>query len=357
MVTFLENMSLAGRNTFGVDALAPFWAEFTDVDSLREILIEARRIAVPWYVLGGGSNVLLTGNFPGVVIHPSGGDINIVDSSHDGSVTVRVDAGVVWDDFVAWAAERGLGGVENLSLIPGQVGASPVQNIGAYGAEAKDTITSVEYMDAETLELCRLSGAECRFGYRDSIFKGELRGCAIVTAVEFALRTTPIYNIRYGELFDRVQQYGGTDVIAPIEALGNIRRAVIDIRRAKLPDPERVGNAGSFFKNPLITAAHATRLRVLYPDMPSYVLGCEPSAASSPLAQLPMEKIPAGWLIDKAGWKGYRSGTVGVHASQALVLVNHGGATACEVLNLARRVIDDIKARFDIEISMEVNVL
>lgn len=338
MTNFTDNFALRGRNTFGLDATAPYWAEFRTAGELRDIILACRERGLPWYVLGGGSNIILTGNFPGVVIHPAADGITLPEPG-----LVRAEAAVVWDDLVAWTVECGLGGLENLSLIPGHAGAAPVQNIGAYGAEAKDTIETVEYFDTETLETVRIKGAECAFGYRESIFKGPLKGRAIVIAVEF--RLTPeadgeyTYNIGYGDLHDRVMELGGP-------TLRNIRQAVIAIREAKLPDPAVTGNAGSFFKNPVIPAAQAEELRRQHPDMPGYP--CNGGAEV---------KVPAAWLIDRAGWKGFRSGTVGVHSRQALVLINLGGATAQEILTLARRIICDVERKFGITLTMEVNVL
>lgn len=338
MTNFTDNFALRGRNTFGLDATAPYWAEFRTAGELRDIILACRERGLPWYVLGGGSNIILTGNFPGVVIHPAADGITLPEPG-----LVRAEAAVVWDDLVACTVERGLGGLENLSLIPGHAGAAPVQNIGAYGAEAKDTIETVEYFDTETLETVRIKGAECAFGYRESIFKGPLKGRAIVIAVEF--RLTPeadgeyTYNIGYGDLHDRVMELGGP-------TLRNIRQAVIAIREAKLPDPAVTGNAGSFFKNPVIPAAQAEELRRQHPDMPGYP--CNGGAEV---------KVPAAWLIDRAGWKGFRSGTVGVHSRQALVLINLGGATAQEILTLARRIICDVERKFGITLTMEVNVL
>lgn len=338
MTNFSDNFALRDRNTFGLDATAPYWAEFRTAGELRDIMLACRERSLPWYVLGGGSNIILTGNFPGMVIHPAADGITLPEPG-----LVRAEAAVVWDDLVAWTVERGLGGLENLSLIPGHAGAAPVQNIGAYGAEAKDTIETVEYFDTETLETVRLNGSECAFGYRESIFKGPLKGRAIVIAVEF--RLTPeadgkyTYNIGYGDLHDRVMELGGP-------TLRNIRQAVIAIREAKLPDPAVTGNAGSFFKNPVIPAAQAEELRRQHPEMPGYP--CNGGAEV---------KVPAAWLIDRAGWKGFRSGTVGVHSRQALVLINLGGATAQEILTLARRIICDVERKFGVTLTMEVNVL
>lgn len=333
-----DNYALRSLNTFGLDADAAHWAEFSDTRQLRELILVCRDNRWPWYVLSGGSNIILTGNFPGLVLHPTAKGITMPRPG-----LVRAEAGVVWDDLVAWSVERRLGGLENLSYIPGYVGAAPVQNIGAYGAEAKDTIETVEYFDTESLETVRIGGGDCAFGYRESVFKGPLKGRAIVTAVEFRLVPEKegqyTYNIGYGDLHDRVTEMGGP-------SLANIRAAVTAIRKEKLPEPSVTGNAGSFFKNPVIPAGQAEKLRSQYPDMPGY-----PCSGGAEV------KVPAAWLIDQAGWKGFRCGTVGVHPRQALVLINLGGATAQEILNLARRIIADVQQKFGIALSMEVNVL
>lgn len=333
-----DNYALRSLNTFGLDATAAHWAEFRSTEELRELLLACRSNRWPWYVVSGGSNIILTGNFPGLILHPTGRKITRPEPT-----LVRAEAGVVWDHLVAWSVEHGLGGLENLSYIPGFVGAAPVQNIGAYGAEAKDTIETVEYFDAETLETVRIRGEECAFGYRESVFKGPLKGRAIVTAVEFRLIPEEsgkyTYNIGYGDLHNRVMEMGGPSLTC-------IRAAVTAIRKEKLPEPSVTGNAGSFFKNPVIPTAQAEKLREQYPDMPGYP--CSGGAET---------KVPAAWLIDRAGWKGYRCGTVGVHPRQALVLVNLGGATAQEILNLARHIIEDVRLKFGIALSMEVNIL
>ena len=244
-----------------------------------------------------------------------------------------------WDELVAWSVGRGLWGLENLSLIPSSVGAAPVQNIGAYGAEAGDTIVCVEYLSADDLSIVRLDAEACRFGYRDSIFKHELKGCAVITAVEFCLSKRERPNLGYGDVVNEVEALGGA-------TLGNIREAICSIRRRKPPDTAVMGNAGSFFKNPVVDAARADALRREYPDMPTY-----PAAGEGRV------KLAAGWLIDRCGMKGYRDGRVGVHDRQALVLVNLGGATGAEVIELARTVRRRVFDKFGVEIDMEVNVI
>lgn len=337
MVQHYYNVPLKGRNSFGVEATAAELIEYTGADDLRAIFAEGFT-GRPWYLLSGGNNILFTADYPGVLLHPTTKGIATVED--DGRrVNVRVEAGEEWDDVVAWCVERRLWGVENLSLIPGYAGAAPVQNIGAYGAELKDVVAGVEVFMTDTLETRVLSPEECRFGYRDSIFKHELRGRAIITAVELALDREGTPNLSYGHLDTEVYKTGPATP-------ENIRRAVIAIRRAKLPDPKERGNAGSFFKNPVIDAGRIPRLTELFPDMPVYPAGDEEH-----------KKLSAAWLIDRAGWKGYTNGNVGSHPTQPLVLVNHGGATGREVLTFARAIQTDIASKFGIKIEMEVNVL
>jgi UDP-N-acetylmuramate dehydrogenase len=259
-------------------------------------------------------------------------------SDADARVRVRAEAGVVWDTFVEWCVEHGLWGVENLSGIPGTVGAAPVQNIGAYGSEVGDMIESVEMFIPEEGKFRTMSGKECGFGYRDSIFKSRLRGKIVVTAVNFILGRSAAPQLGYGGLRDEVAQRGEP-------TLANIRHAVIAIRDSKLPDPKVIGNAGSFFKNPSVADSVARALKDIYPDMPLYPSEHEGYA-----------KLAAGWLIDRAGWKGRRVGNAGVHDKQALVLVNYGSATGSEILEVARMVQRSVKEQFGIEIEPEVNI-
>lgn len=331
-----KNHPLRERNSFHVDEYAQRIIEFSDRHDLDEIFAEQNRPSV-WYTLGGGNNILFTGRYEGTLIHPTGRNIEVVEED-ESSLRLRADAAVEWDDMVAWCVAHDLWGAENLSLIPGSVGASPVQNIGAYGAEAKDIIERVYFFDTEELQHRSLSNAECRFAYRDSIFKRELRGRAIITAVDFKLAKTASPNLGYGDLSREVESRGGA-------TLKNIRDAVCAIRRSKLPDTAVLGNAGSFFKNPIVESAVAERLLKIYPDMPSY-----PASDDK-------RKLAAGWLIDRAGMKGYRQGNVGVHDRQALVLVNFGSATGDEVIALAAAVQDAVYKKFGVKIEPEVNIL
>ena len=335
MIREFHQISLRTRNSFGVDQQAARLVEFETPEDLRTLF--AAGIPEKWTVLAGGNNILFTRDYDGVLLTPVARGITLLSDDGD-EVRVRADAGVEWDDLVEWAVGRGLWGIENLSLIPGKAGAAPVQNIGAYGCEAKDAIRRVEMYCVETGAMLTLDAAHCGFGYRESVFKHDLKGRAIITAVEIALTHTPRPRLGYGDVEREVEARGGA-------TLRNIREAICAIRRAKLPDPAVLGNAGSFFKNPVVGAAAAERLLAEYPDMPHY---------PAPEGRV---KLAAGWLIDRAGMKGRRKGAVGVHERQALVLVNHGGATGGEVIAFAHEVQERVREKFDIEIDTEVNIL
>ena len=336
MIRLFENVDLSTRNSFHVSQRACRLVEFDKAEELPEIF--ARYRPKEWMVLSGGNNILFTKDYAGSLITPCNHDIVVV-SEDDAALTVKVDAGVEWDDFVAWCVERGLWGAENLSLIPGKVGAAPVQNIGAYGAEAKDIVANVEMYFPESDNFATLAAEHCAFGYRDSVFKRTLKGRVIITAVEFRLSKQPHPNIGYGDVMRETEARGGV-------ALRNIRDAVCAIRRSKLPDTAVTGNAGSFFKNPIVDMAVAERLKAQYPDMPVYAVDGGR-----------MAKLAAGWLIGRSGMKGCSDGRVGVHERQALVLINHGGATGEEVMALARKVQAMVREKFGIEIDTEVNIL
>ena len=335
MIREFHQISLRTRNSFGVDQQAARLVEFETPKDLRTLF--AAGIPEKWTVLAGGNNILFTRDYDGVLLTPVARGITLLSDDGD-EVRVRADAGVEWDDLVEWAVGRGLWGIENLSLIPGKAGAAPVQNIGAYGCEAKDAIRRVEMYCIETGAMLTLDAAHCGFGYRESVFKHDLKGRVIITAVEIALTHTPRPRLGYGDVEREVEARGGA-------TLRNIREAICAIRRAKLPDPAVLGNAGSFFKNPVVGAAAAERLLAEYPDMPHY---------PAPEGRV---KLAAGWLIDRAGMKGSRKGAVGVHERQALVLVNHGGATGGEVIAFAHEVQERVREKFGIEIDTEVNIL
>ena len=335
MIREFHQISLRDRNSFGVEQQAARLIEFENSDDLREIF--SAGVPPRWMVLSGGNNILFTQDYDGVLLTPVARQITILEERGE-TLRVRVEAGVEWDDLVEWAVERGLWGLENLSLIPGKAGAAPVQNIGAYGCEAADTIRRVEMFCVETATMLTLDAAHCAFGYRESVFKHALKGRVIITAIELELSRTPRPRLGYGDVEREVEARGGA-------TLRNIREAVFALRRAKLPEPAVLGNAGSFFKNPVVEPTVAEALLAEYPDMPHY---------PAPEGRV---KLAAGWLIDRAGMKGCREGNVGVHDRQALVLVNHGGATGAEVLAFARKVQQRVREKFGIEIDTEVNLL
>ena len=336
MIREFQQISLRERNSFGVVQSAKRLVEFESIADLRTLFEGG--VPERWMVLSGGNNILFTQDYDGVLITPISQQITLLKDEGE-RVLVRVDAGVEWDDVVEWAVERDLWGIENLSLIPGKAGAAPVQNIGAYGCEVKDVIRRVEMFCVESGTTLSLEASHCDFGYRESVFKHALKGRVIITSIEIELHRTPSPRLGYGDVEREVAARGGA-------TLGNIREAICAIRRSKLPDTAVLGNAGSFFKNPVVERAVADRLLAEWPEMPHY-----------PTAEAGQVKLAAGWLIDRAGWKGMRRGAVGVHERQALVLVNHGGATGGEVLAFAHEVAAAVKARFGVEITPEVNVI
>ena len=332
-MTIRDNCSLADRNTFGMDVRADSLIDWASTDELKNVLHDIEK---PILMIGGGSNLLFMGDFRGTVLHSTISSIEVIggDSDH---VHVRVGAGVVWDDFVAWCSINGYWGVENLSAIPGEVGASAIQNIGAYGVEAKDVIDTVQTICLADGSERDFTNAECRYAYRQSIFKNELKGQYAVTYVIFTLSKVAQPKLGYGAIAQEVERLGGP-------TLENIRKAVIAIRESKLPDPKLLGNAGSFFMNPVISEREFNIIRSNYPDVPSY-----PAPGGV--------KVPAGWLIEKSGWKGRSLGPAAVYDKQALVLVNKGGATGADVKRLADTIIEDVKQKFGISLSTEVNYI
>lgn len=337
MVRIFENVDISSRNSFGIHQTAAKIIEFDSNSDLSEIF--RLHIDGEWMVMGGGNNIVFTKDIEKSIIFPRNCNIEIIAENTE-SVTIRVGAGLEWDELVEWAVERNLWGLENLSLIPGKVGAAPVQNIGAYGAEAKDCITNVEMYSPETDNFITLAAEHCGFGYRESVFKHSLKGRVIITAVEFRLSKVENPKLNYGDICAEVEKRGGA-------TLRNIREAICTIRRSKLPDPAETGNAGSFFKNPIVERSVAEALLAQYPNMPLY-----------PAADLECVKLAAGWLIDQCGLKGYSEGNVGVHSRQALVLINTTGeATGAEVIAFARKVQSTVLEKFAIQIDTEVNIL
>ena len=335
MITPYKNFSLKKYNTFGVDVTAESFFDVSTVEELKEALLIAKDSKL--LILGGGSNLLFTSNFEGVVIHPNIQGIELVEEDDD-SVLIKAGAGVEWDSLVEHAVNQSLGGLENLSLIPGTVGASPVQNIGAYGVEVKDHVERVEGILVDNIVATTLTNSECKFGYRDSVFKNKLKGKVVVTHVYYRLTKNHKLVTHYGNLDTEVARFGE-------RTIQNIRKAVIDIRNFKLPDPVKLPNAGSFFKNPVVSTKLIEVLQQKYEHVPYY-----------PVSESQV-KLPAGWLIEHAGWKGREVGTVGVHNKQALVLVNHGDAAGQEILSLALDIQQSIKQIFDINLEMEVNLV
>ncbi|MBB6286744.1 MULTISPECIES: UDP-N-acetylmuramate dehydrogenase [unclassified Pseudomonas] len=332
----LAQVSLKPFNSFGIDVRAQFFAEARSDADVREALAYASTQALPLLVIGGGSNLLLTQDIPALVLRMATQGIRVLQD--DGvQVVVEAEAGEAWHPFVLWTLEQGFCGLENLSLIPGTVGAAPMQNIGAYGVEIKDVFAGLTALDRQTGELRDFSLEECNFAYRDSLFKHET-GRWLILRVRFALSRVSHLKLDYGPVQQRLAGQGITEATP-----SDVSRAICSIRSEKLPDPAVLGNAGSFFKNPLVSKALAEELQALYPDLVAY-----------PQADGQM-KLAAGWLIDKAGWKGFRDGDAGVHALQALVLVNYGGATGHDIANLAQRIQRDITQRFKVELEMEPN--
>jgi UDP-N-acetylmuramate dehydrogenase len=331
--------SLQPFNTFRIPSTAAHYIAVQDLSELRAFLASGFPEYEHLLVLGGGSNLLFTGDFDGLVLHMLNKGIEILSEDGNG-MEVRVQAGEVWDDFVTWCTKRNLYGVENLVAIPGSVGAAPVQNIGAYGAEVKDVIVSVDIIMTEDGRFKTLPAAACEFGYRSSIFKQELRGQAIITSVVFRLQKSGVLNRGYGEVQKMLIDRGVTDP-GPAEVAEVIRL----IRSAKLPDPAVTGNAGSFFKNPLISDQQYAQLASQYPNLPSY-----PQHDGT-------VKVAAGWMIEQCGLKGHRMGNAAVHDKQALVLINAGGATGFEVVALANHIIKTVWLQFGIRLEPEVNIL
>lgn len=335
-----ENASLKAYHTFGIDVQARYLIEAYSIDEVRAIYSHPAYKDIPKLILGGGSNVLFTENYPGIVILNKLRGIHVIDEN-DSAVELEVASGENWHNFVLFCVERGWGGIENLSLIPGTVGAAPMQNIGAYGVEIKEVLVSVTYLDLETLEVKTLNKEQCDFGYRESIFKHALKGKTFIVSVRFSLlKKGHVLKMNYGDIKMILAERQVND-----PQIKDISEAVIAIRQSKLPDPAELGNAGSFFKNPEIPVEQFESLIAKNPLMPSYPM---PSG---------MVKIPAGWLIEQSGWKGKRVGNTGSHARQALVLVNYGEAKAEEVRNLAYSIIDDVKEKFGIQLHPEVNFI
>jgi len=331
-----ENFSIQPLNSFGMDVRARYFARFSDEDQLGELLEQSagkKRI-----ILGGGSNILFTEDFNGYVFKNDIREMEVVleDEHH---VYIRVGAGENWHQFVLFCLERELAGVENLSLIPGNVGASPMQNIGAYGVEIKSVFHQMEAYDIRHKKIITFSANDCEFGYRESIFKRKYKDDFVILNVTFRLNKIPEFHTGYGAIEEELARMGEE------LSIRSIANAVIHIRRAKLPDPKVIGNAGSFFKNPIVPAEKYSELKREYPGIPGYVQEDE------------SVKLAAGWLIEQCGWKGYRKGDAGCHERQALVLVNHGHAKGSEILDLSHAIRDSVRQKFLVELEPEVNIV
>tara|TARA_B100000900_G_scaffold415815_1_gene447319 strand:+ start:1592 stop:2599 length:1008 start_codon:yes stop_codon:yes gene_type:complete len=333
---FNEQQSLKAYNTFGLDCKANLFAAFQSEEELKKLL---PKVQEPLLVLGGGSNILLTQDFEGTVLKNEIQGIEIVKENEEYAI-VKVGGGEVWHNFVMWSIENNLGGIENLSLIPGSVGAAPMQNIGAYGVEIKSVFEQLETIEIDTLASKKFNNEACQFGYRYSIFKGELKGKHIITQVYFRLQKKHNFNTSYGAIEEELKNMDATKL-----SLKTISQAVINIRENKLPNPQEIGNSGSFFKNPVIPTKQFKELQKEFPNIVGYTVSKVKT------------KVAAGWLIDQAGWKGYRKGDAGIHKKQALVLVNYGKAKGKELVELSREVQKSILNKFGIQLEPEVNII
>ncbi|NLP56962.1 UDP-N-acetylmuramate dehydrogenase [Lutibacter sp. B1] len=333
-MNILHNISLKEYNTFGINTYAKRFIEINSTEELKQVISSEKDV----FILGGGSNMLLTSAIEKLVIHINTKGI-IVNDTKKNEVYVTAEAGENWHEFVLWCISQNYGGLENLSLIPGNVGTSPIQNIGAYGVEIKDTFFQLEALEIETGKTKIFTKDECKFGYRNSVFKNELKGKYIITSVTFKLtKNNHNTTISYGA----IQQFLESKNKPTIKEISD---AVIAIRQSKLPDPKEIGNSGSFFKNPVINSNSFKKLQEKYPEIPHYIVSENEI------------KVPAGWLIEQCGFKGKRFGNTGVHNKQALVLVNYNNATGQEVYNLAQKIQQTIKTTFNIDLEIEVNII
>lgn len=331
-----QNVSLKTYNTFGIDVHARYFVAVDTVIALQTILADEKFANIPKLILGGGSNILLTKDFDGLVIHNQITGIEKINENAD-HVFLKIGAGENWHEFVLYCVENNYAGVENLSLIPGTVGAAPIQNIGAYGVELKDMLQEVHALDIKTNKPRIFSNAECKLGYRDSIFKHTLKNKYIITYIILKLNKKPIFHLEYGAIKEKLN-----DRAISIKTISD---TIIQIRQEKLPDPKKIGNAGSFFKNPIISEAQFLNLQKQYPKMPYFK------------EQSSYVKIPAAWLIEQCGFKGKCFGDVGVHPNQALVLVNYGHGTGAQIKKLSEDIQKSVKEKFEVELATEVNII
>lgn len=334
MINIRENISLKPYHTFGMDVTTRYFAEYDSVEDLRSLLISPILKDNIYLQIGGGSNLLFTKDYPGIILHSRITKIDVTDS--DDSVILKVGAGVVWDDFVAYVVSNNWYGAENLSYIPGEIGASAVQNVGAYGVEAKDIIERVYAVDVETGAERIFTKEECQYGYRSSIFKTQLKGQYIITYVEYKLSKAPLFKLEYGNL-KTIDRDGLT--------LQKVRDSIIEIRKQKLPEPKEIGSAGSFFINPVVDSSLFEKLRAKYPSIVSY-----PQSNGR-------VKLSAAWLIDNAGWHGKRVGGAAVYPKQCLVLINENNAKPSDVIELASKIKNSVFEKYGVEITPEVNYI
>ncbi len=332
-----KNFSLKNYNTFAIEAFAKYYVAPSTIDGLQNVLSKPNYNTEKKLILGGGSNMLFINDFDGLVIHPRIMGKSITTENKD-DVIIKAFAGENWDDLVEWTVEQGFGGLENLSLIPGTVGACPIQNIGAYGVEAGDCIEKVETIEIFSGEIKEFRKTNCQFGYRTSVFKNQFKDQYIITAVNFKLSKNPILKTHYGSVEDELKKMG--DI-----SLSSVRKAIINIRESKLPNPLEIPNAGSFFKNPIVSVEHAGRLKQEFPEISTY------KTETSDI------KLAAGWMIDYLGWKGRSLGDAGVHEKQALVLINKNNATGDQIIKLAEKIREDVFQTFEVMLEFEVNMI
>ncbi len=338
MLQIFQNLSLKKYNSFGIEATAAYFLKVSSLQEIREFFSNEKWSSLPLFILGGGSNILFTNNFAGVVMKINCKE-KIIVKEDEGNIFIKVGAGEIWHEFVLYCIENNFSGIENLSLIPGCVGAAPMQNIGAYGVELKDVFFELEAFIIDSGKVKKFSKEECKFGYRESIFKNELKNKCIILSVTFCLKKTPQFNTSYGAIEEELKKMNVSKL-----TIKSVSDAVCNIRKSKLPDPLIIGNAGSFFKNPTVTNEKFQNLKNEFPDIVAY-------KNESGM------KLAAGWLIERAGWKGKKINGYGVHQNQALVLVNYGGANGNDIFNLSQKILDNIKEKFGVELEREVNIV
>ena len=335
----IKNKSLRSYNTFGVDCISSFFTTINNLKDLDELYQHKLYKSQKKLILGGGSNILFTSNFDGLVIKNEIKGIEIIKETND-IVEVQIGAGVNWHEFVIHAVNNKWGGIENMSLIPGNCGTAPMQNIGAYGVEIKDTFVSLNAYEIETGKIVSFDRKRCEFGYRDSVFKNDLKDQYIILDIRLRLQKKPTLNTKYGDINNTLIK---NKVSNP--TIKDISDAVIEIRTSKLPDPKKIGNAGSFFKNPIISQGQFKEIKMKFPEIVSYPVNEQ------------KVKLAAGWLIEKAGWKGKKFGNYGVHKKQSLVLVNYNSANGREIFNLSQEILEDVFNKFQVKLEREVNIL